>query len=98
MVAHSLSEEIFNNDILNDINHKNNKQQLIDFMNIFKLKSQFKNNTTNVESQLNHKWTDTIENECKSNVSKAYWPNFHKPIYITFKLSNTLSIYNNKPR
>jgi hypothetical protein len=62
----------FNNDILNDSNHKNNKQQLIDFLNRFKLKSQFKNNTTNVESQLDHKWTHTLENECKSNVSKAY--------------------------
>jgi hypothetical protein len=39
----------FNNNILNDINHKNNKQQLIDIMNKFKLKSQFKNNTTNIE-------------------------------------------------
>jgi hypothetical protein len=29
--------------ILNDNNHKNNRQQLIDFVNGFKLKSQFKN-------------------------------------------------------
>jgi hypothetical protein len=66
-------------------------------MNRFKLKSQFKNNTINVESQLDHKWTNTLKNECKSDVSKTYWPNIHKPIYITFKLSSTLSIYGNKP-
>jgi hypothetical protein len=31
----------FNIDILDDSNHKNNKQQLIDFVNKFELKSQF---------------------------------------------------------
>jgi len=41
----------FNIDILDDINHKNNKQKLIEFMNC-KSKSQFKNNTTNLETKL----------------------------------------------
>jgi hypothetical protein len=44
----------FNINILNDTNNKNNKSQLIDFMNRFKLKSQFEKNITKVESQLNH--------------------------------------------
>jgi hypothetical protein len=48
----------------------NNKQQLIDIMNKFKLKSQFKNNTTNIESQSDHKWTNKLENECKSKCIK----------------------------
>ncbi len=48
MIAHSLSQEIFNIDNLDDSNHKKNKQQLIDFMNKLKLKSQFKNITTKV--------------------------------------------------
>jgi len=33
-------------------------------------------------------------NECKSGVIKAYWLDFHKPIYIAFKLLNTLPVYN----
>ncbi len=77
--------------ILNDNNHKNNRQQLIDFVNGFKLKSQFKINTTKVEYQLEHIRTNTYDNECKLGVLEAY---FHKLIYITFKLSNTLPIYN----
>jgi len=40
--------ENFNIDILKDINHKNKKNKVIDSMNIFKLKSQLKNNTTKV--------------------------------------------------
>jgi hypothetical protein len=35
--------------------------------------------------------------ECKSSVLEAYWPNIHKPIYITFKLQNKNPIYSNKP-
>jgi hypothetical protein len=44
----------FNIDILDDSNHKNNKQQLIDLMNNLELKSKFKNIITKVESQLDH--------------------------------------------
>ncbi len=32
-------------------------------------------------------------NECKSSVLEAYWPDFHKPIYITFKLLDTLKFF-----
>ncbi len=79
-----------------DSNHENNKQQLIDFMNKFELKSQFKNITTKVRSQLDHTWSNVLGNECKLGVSKTYWPAFHKPIYIAFKLLYILPIYNNK--
>jgi meiotically up-regulated gene 157 (Mug157) protein len=44
----------FNINILDDSNHKNNKQQLIDLMNKLELKSQFKNIITKVELQLDH--------------------------------------------
>jgi hypothetical protein len=47
----------FNIDILDDSNHENNKQQLIDFLNKFGLKSQFKNVTTKARSQLDHIWS-----------------------------------------
>ncbi len=87
----------FNIDILDDSNHENNKQQLIDFMNKFELKSQFKNITTKARSQLDYIWSNVLGNECKSSVSKPYWPYFHKPIYIAFKLLDTLPIYSNKP-
>ncbi len=46
--------------------------------------------------QLNYIWENVIENECKSSVIEAYWSNFHKPIYIAFKLPNTFPIYNKK--
>jgi hypothetical protein len=59
-------------------------------MNKLELKSQFKNITTKVGSQLNHIWSNVPGNECKSSVLEAYWPDFHKPIYITFKLLNIL--------
>jgi hypothetical protein len=97
MTTHSLFQEIFNIDILDDSNHKDNKKQTIIFMNNLKLKSQFRNITTKVGSQLDHIWSNVLGNECKSNVSKAYWLDFHKPIYMAFKLPSTHPIYNNKP-
>jgi hypothetical protein len=66
-------------------------------MDKFQLKSQFNENTTKARSQLNHIWANVPKNECKSSVIKAYWSNFHKPIYIAFKLPNTLPMYNKKP-
>jgi hypothetical protein len=65
-------------------------------MNKLELKSQFKNIITKVESQLDHIWSNLPKNESKSSVSEAYWLNFHKPIYMAFKLPNTLPIYSNK--
>ncbi len=62
----------FNIDILDDSNHKNNKQQLIDFVNKFELKSQFENITTKAGSQLDHIWSNVPRYECKSTVLKAY--------------------------
>ncbi len=62
----------------------------------FKLKSQFKNNTTTIISQFNQIWLNTLENEYNLGILKAYWLNFHKSIYITFKLPNTLPIDSNK--
>jgi hypothetical protein len=62
----------------------------------FHLKSQFNESTTKAGSQLNHIWANVLRNECKYGVTKAYWLNFHKPIYIAFKLPNTLPMYNKK--
>jgi hypothetical protein len=59
-------------------------------MDKFQLKSQFSESTTKVGSQLDHIWANVLGNECKSCVTKVYWLNFHKPIYIAFKLPNTL--------
>jgi hypothetical protein len=66
-------------------------------MNKFQLKSQFNESVTKVESQLDHIWANVLGNECKSCVIEAYWLDFHKPIYIAFKLLNTLPMYNKKP-
>jgi hypothetical protein len=55
------------------------------------LKSQFNGSTTKLGSQLDHIWANVLGNECKFGVTKAYWSDFHKPIYIAFKLLSTLS-------
>jgi hypothetical protein len=89
--------EDFNVDILKYNNQPKRKQELLYFMDNFQLKSQFNENTTKVGSQLNHIWANVLENECKYDVIKAYWSHFHKPIYIAFKLPNTLPMYNKKP-
>ncbi len=66
-------------------------------MNKLKLKSQFKNITTKVGSQLSCIWSNVLGNDTKSCVLKTYWPKFHKPIYMAFKLLDTFPIYSNKP-
>jgi len=86
----------FNVDILKDNNH-GKKTKKLDFMDKFKLKSQFSENTTKVGSQLDHIWANVPRNECKFGVTKAYWLGFHKPIYIACKLPNTHPMYNKKP-
>jgi hypothetical protein len=87
----------FNVDILKDNNQPKNKQELLYFMDKFQLKSQFNESTTKARSQLNHIWANVPANEYKSNVSKTYWSDFHKLIYIVFKLPNTFPMYNKKP-
>jgi hypothetical protein len=66
-------------------------------MDKFQLKSQFNESTTKLGSQLDHIWTNVPRNECKFGVTKAYWLDFHKPIYIALKLLNTFPMYNKKP-
>jgi hypothetical protein len=65
-------------------------------MDKFHLKSQFNESTTKVRSQLNHIWANVLGNECKYGVTEAYWSDFHKLIYITFKLPNTFPRYKKK--
>jgi len=66
----------FNVDILKDNNQAKNKQDLLDFMNNFQLKSQFSESITKAGSQLDHICANILRNECKSNVTKAYWLDF----------------------
>jgi hypothetical protein len=65
-------------------------------MKIFKLKLQFHESTTKVESQLDDMGKH-FKIECKLSVVEAYQPNFHESIYTALRLSNTLLIYNKKP-
>jgi hypothetical protein len=83
----------FNVDILKD----NNQPKNIYFMDKFQLKSQFNESTRKVEFQLNHIWENVLGNECKYVVIEAYWSNFHKLIYIAFKLLNIFPMYKKKP-
>jgi hypothetical protein len=80
-------------DILKDNNHAENKQNLLDFTNNFKLKSQFSENTTKVEYQLDHIWANVPGNECKYAVIETYWSYFQILIHIAFKLPNALCMY-----
>jgi hypothetical protein len=68
----------FNVDILKDNNQAKIKE-LLDFMDKFQLKFQFNENTTKAGFQLNHILINIVlGNECKYDVTKAYWSNFHK--------------------
>jgi len=66
-------------------------------MNKFKLKSQFSENAIKAEFQLKHIWANVLGNECKFGVTKAYLLDFHKSIYIAFKLLNIFPMYSKKP-
>ncbi len=66
-------------------------------MDKFKLKSQFNGSTLKVRYHLNHIWVNAPINECKFNVTKVNWLDFHKSIYITFKSPNTFPMYDKKP-
>jgi hypothetical protein len=86
----------FNIDILKDNNDTSKKGQLIQFMSQFSLQSQFSASTTKGGTQLDHIWANIHGNDSKAGVSEAYWLDYHKPIYIVFKLSNTLPSFHNK--
>jgi hypothetical protein len=62
-------------------------------MKKIELKSQFNTSNTKIKSQLNLMWENALENVLKFGGTTSYWPYFHKAIYITFKLPNTLPIY-----
>jgi len=72
------------------------KQELSYYEDKFQLKSQFNESPTKFGFQLNCTWVNVYKNESKSSVTEAYWSNFHKLIYIAFKLPNTLPTYNKK--
>jgi hypothetical protein len=63
-------------------------------MDKLELNSHFNASTPKEKFQLDHIWTNVFGNECKLGVIEAYWPYFHKPIYVAFKLPNTLPIIN----
>jgi len=66
-------------------------------MDKFQLKSEFNESTAKVGCQFDHIGANVLGNECKSIVTNAYWSDFHKPIYIAFKLPHTFPMYNKKP-
>jgi hypothetical protein len=66
-------------------------------MDKFQLKSQYSEKITKPGFQLNHIWANVLGNECKFGVIEAYWSDFHRPIYIAFKLLNALPMYNKNP-
>jgi hypothetical protein len=86
----------FNVDIKKN-NNQPKKEDLLYFMDKFHLKSQFNESTTKTRFQLDHIWANVPGNECKYGVTKAYWSHFDRPIYIAFKLPNTLPVFNKNP-
>ncbi len=81
-----------------DILEENNdaKKKKIKFMKKFKFNLQFNRNTTKIGFHFDHIWSNVLGNECEYNVIEAYWLDFHKLIYNTFKLPNTLPMSNKK--
>ncbi len=63
-------------------------------MNKFQLKSQFSEAPQKLDFNIEHIQANVLGNECKFGVTKTYWLDVHKPIYIAFKLPNTLPMYN----
>jgi hypothetical protein len=57
---------------------------------LIKLKSQLNRSITKAKSQLDHIWANVPRSECKFGVIETYLSNFHKLIYIAFKLPDTL--------
>jgi hypothetical protein len=53
-------------------------------MDKFQLEPQFSESTIKVGSQLYHIWANVFGNECQYGVTKPYWLDFHKPIYVAF--------------
>ncbi len=51
---------------------KKKKTKKLDFMDKFKLKSQFNGNTTKAKFQLDHIWANILGNECKYGLTKGW--------------------------
>ncbi len=66
---------------------KNKKPKKKDFMDKFKLKSQFNGSTTKTKFQLDHIWANNLGNECKYGLTKG-WKRvnvYQKVIFISKK-------------
>lgn len=87
---------VFTMNILECNNLSSDKQQLFNFMCRFNLKWQFYASTVKVGSQLDHIWSNLPNIGFNSNITKAYQPDVHKPIYIAFEIINTHPIFTNK--
>ena len=81
---------------LNDEHQNHASKFLQNFMNQNDL--QFKNNTntTKYNTLLDYIWTNAPGNVSKISTTKAYWLDYHKPIYFAFKLPNHISRYTKK--
>jgi hypothetical protein len=75
IVSQTLSNH-HNGRFLWEITIKTKKQEPLDFMDKFKLKSQFNESNTKIRSQLDHIWANVPGYECKFGVTKTYWLDF----------------------
>jgi hypothetical protein len=60
------------------------------FINKYKFKLIFKENTTINDTQIDYIWTNAPIQQCHYETTQAYWTN-HKPIYFAFKLPDYVS-------
>ena len=53
-----------------------------------KLHIKTNSNATKCITSLDHVWTNVVGNGLKARTTKAYWADYHEPIYFAFTLPN----------
>ena len=83
----------FNVDLSNGTTQDYEIKKLLDFIYKQNFKQHISVPTTQLNSLIDHIWSNIPGTETKYGVTDAYWPDYHKPIYCAFKLPTTLQKY-----
>ena len=83
----------FNVDLSNGTTQDYEIKKLLDFIYKQNFKQHISVPTTQLNSLIDHIWSNIPGTETKYGVTNAYWPDYHKPIYCAFKLPTTLQKY-----
>ena len=67
-------------------------------MNAHELNQHIKTPTTKKNSLIDHIWSNIPGIDLKYGVTDAYWPDYHKPIFCAFELSNKIPKYSKQSK